>query len=255
MTADRQHDGARRVTIMVDTETHMMPALAREMARRAHDLVIANVADGLVDELVNLGAEVEVVPGELDLRRAGGVQQLVDAATARFGGFDSACVRPGAHKTGTILEATADDAQAMYEGNLLATFLALKELLPPLVAQGSGQVVINTSASGLRPAPAATLYSACRAGANMLVRCAALTVAPKGVAVNATGTYAMDYPGFIHDVGAQDPEVRKQVEATLPMRAFVEPEEAAHFVATLIDGKGTGQAAQFFSIDAGWAFE
>lgn len=39
------------------------------------------------------------------------------------------------------------------------------------------------------------------------------------------------------------------------MNRFVEPEQAAHFVATLIDGVGTGQTAQFFAIDNGWAFE
>lgn len=132
--------------------------------------------------------------------------------------------------------------------------MALSELLPPLVAQGSGQVVINTSASGKRPTPTAVLYSALRAGANMLVRNAALNVGGAGVTVNATGTYAMDYPSFLHDVGAdEDPNVRKQVENSLPMGKLVEPEEAAHFVATLIDGKGTAQTGQLFAIDAGWA--
>ena len=32
--------GKKRVVILVDTETHMMPALAKEMARRDHNLVI-----------------------------------------------------------------------------------------------------------------------------------------------------------------------------------------------------------------------
>ncbi len=150
---------------------------------------------------------------------------------------------------------TTDAAQKLYEGNLLSVVYALQTLLKPMMAQGSGQIVINTSASGLRPAPAGAMYSACRAGANMLVRNAALTAGPKGVTINATGTYAMDYPGFINDVGAQDPAVRKQVEATLPLGRFVEPAEAAHFVATLIDGVGTGQTAQFFAIDNGWAFQ
>ena len=57
-------------------------------------------------------------------------------------------------------------------------FYALQALLPPLVAQQSGQVVINTSASGLRPAAFASVYSACRAGANALVRCAGRPLPP-----------------------------------------------------------------------------
>jgi NAD(P)-dependent dehydrogenase (short-subunit alcohol dehydrogenase family) len=245
----------KRVCLLLDTQTHMMPELAKEMARRDHDLVIGNVKDGLPDELKKLGAQVEVVPGNIDMTKPDAIQSMVDAAQKRFGRVDSSCIRTGYHDTGDITQITTDDAQKLYEGNLLSAIYALQALLKPMMAQGSGQIVINTSASGLRAAPLGTMYSACRAGANMLVRNAALTAAPKGVTINATGTYAMDYPGFIDDVGAQDPTVRKQVEATLPLRRFVEPTEAAHFVATLIDGVGTGQTAQFFAIDNGWAFQ
>jgi NAD(P)-dependent dehydrogenase (short-subunit alcohol dehydrogenase family) len=247
--------GKKRVAILVDTQTHMMPALAREMVRRNHNLVIGNVAKGLADELKGMGAKVEVVPGNLDLSKASSVQKLVKAAQKRFGGFDSACIRTGVHGTGDIMNAKAEEFQIQYEGNMLSVLHALNALLPPLVAQGSGQVVINTSATGLRPALDGVLYSATRAGANSLVRSAGLGVANKGVTVNATGTYAMDYPSFIEDVGADDPKVRKQIEKLIPMQRFGKPEEAAHFVATLIDGKGTFQTGQFFAIDGGWAFE
>ena len=56
----------KRVVILADTQTHMMPALAREMARRDHDLVLGDAMDGLADELTALGAKVEVVPDTAD---------------------------------------------------------------------------------------------------------------------------------------------------------------------------------------------
>ncbi len=246
----------RRVAILADAQTHMMPALAREMARRGHDLVLGDAMDGLADELTSLGAKVEVVPDTADQTRADTIQKLVDRAKEAFGGFDAACIRTGVHGDGTILDSTPEDCQTQYEGNFRSVFYALQALLPPLVEQKSGQVVINTSASGLRPAAFASVYSAFRAGANALVRCAGQTVAPHGVTVNATGTYAMDYPSFLHDVGADtDPAKRKEVEQGVPMRRLCKPEEAAYFVATLIDGKGTFQTSQFFAIDGGWAFE
>ena len=245
----------KRVAILVDTETHMMPALAREMVRRNHNLVIGNAADGLADELKQMGGEIEVVSEHLDLAKSDAVQKLVDAANNRFGGFDSACIRTGAHGTGEILETTEEQCDAMYEGNFKQAYLALKSLVPPLIAKGSGQIVINTSSTSIRPVTFSPLYSAQRAAANTLVRVAALTYSPKGVAINATGTYAMDYPSFLEDTGATDPEVRKQIESKIPLRRLCKPEEAAHFVATLIDGVGTFQTGQFFSIDGGWAFE
>ena len=248
-------DNSKRVVLLADTVTHMMPALAREMARRNHNLVIGNPADGLEDELKGLGADVAVVPGVDDLTQPDAVQKLITAAQKRFGGFQAACIRTGTHKTGTILEATAADAQVLYEGNFLAPFYALKALLPPLVAQGNGQVVINTSATGLRPSIEGTVYSAMRAAANSLIRASALSVAGSGVTLNATGTYALDYPAFIKDIGASDPAVRKKAEASIPMGRFGRPEEVAHFVATLIDGVGTFQTAAFFPMGGGWTFE
>jgi NAD(P)-dependent dehydrogenase (short-subunit alcohol dehydrogenase family) len=198
---------------------------------------------------------VEVVPGAEDQTKEDTIQKLVDRARDAFGGFDSACIRTGVHGTGDILEATPEDCQIQYEGNFRSVFYALKALLPPLVDQKSGQVVINTSAAGLRPVSFAALYCATRAGANALVHAAGLAVAPHGVTVNATGTYAMNYESFLHDVGADtDPERLEAVKEAIPMQRLCEPEEAAHFVATLIDGKGTFQTSQFFAIDGGWSF-
>ena len=254
--ARKKKSGKRRVCLLLDTQTHMMPDLAKEMARRDHDLVIGQVKDGLPDELKKLGAQVEVVPGGLDITKPETFQTMVDAALKRFGQLDSACFRSGAHSNnGTIMEIKDADAQTFFEGNMMSVVYALQAFLKPMLAQGSGQIVINTSSSGLRPTPAGTMYSATRAGANMLVRNAALTAAAKGVVINATGTYALDYPSFYKDSGSSDPKVKKQWEATMPLGRFTTPREAAYFVASLIDGVGTGQTAQFFSIYNGWCFD
>jgi NAD(P)-dependent dehydrogenase (short-subunit alcohol dehydrogenase family) len=246
---------SRRVVILADAQTHMMPALAREMAQRDHDLVLGDAADGLADELAGMGATVEVVPDTADQTQPDTIQKLVDRASEAFGGFDSACIRTGIHGGGDVLTATAEDLDTQYAGNFRSVFYAIQALVPPLIEQRSGQVVINTSTGALRPQPFVALYCATRAGANALIRAAGLAAAPHGVTVNGTGTYGMDYPSFLHDVGADtDPAKRKEQEDMLPIRRLVQPEDAAHLVATLIDGKATGQTAQFFSIDGGWAF-
>ena len=246
----------RRVTILFDSWNHMMPALAREMVRRNHDLVLGDARDEeLVKELRKLGAKVEVVPGTEDQTNPETFQKLVDRAKEAFGGFDSACIRTGTHVNASVLTGEEKDLDTVYEGNLKTVFYALRALLPPLVAQESGQVVINTSAGAMRPQPPQALYCATRAAANALVRATGLEVAPHGVTVNATGTAGMEYPSYLHMVGAdKDPEKRKEAMAAFPMQRFIQAEDAASFVATLIDGTATGQTAQFFPIDAGWSF-
>ena len=253
--ADQHRSGKKRVCILFDSWNHMMPALAREMVRRDHDLVLGQARDKeLVEELRGMGAKVEVVEDTEDQTKLETFQKLVDRAQKAFGGFDSACIRTGTHVNASVLTGKEKDLDTVYEGNLKSVFYALQAVLPPLVAQKSGQVVINTSAGATRPQPFVALYCATRAAANALVRATALEVAPNGVTVNATGTAGMEYPSYLHMVGAdKDPEKAKEVAATFPMQRFVQPEDAASFVATLIDGTATGQTGQFYSIDAGFS--
>ena len=64
----------------------------------------------------------------------------------------------------------------------------------------------------------------------------------------------MEYPSYLQMVGAdKDPEKRKEAMEGFPMQRFIQPEDAASFVATLIDGRATGQTGQFYSIDAGFS--
>jgi NAD(P)-dependent dehydrogenase (short-subunit alcohol dehydrogenase family) len=255
VNAEEHPSGKRRVVILADSNTHMMPALALEMARRNHDFVLGDAKAGLADELRGMGAKVEVVPDTADQTKDDTIQKLVDRAIKVYGSFDSACIRTGTHGTGTIMDTTNEDCRLQYEGNFRSVWYALKALMPPLMKQGSGQIVINTSAAGARVQSWFALYGATRAGANELVHAAGLEAAPHGVTVNATGTYAMNYESFIHDVGGDtDPAKLQAVKDQLPIRRLVEPEDAAYFVAGLIDGKNTAMTAQFFPIDGGWSF-
>jgi NAD(P)-dependent dehydrogenase (short-subunit alcohol dehydrogenase family) len=253
--AKASDSGKRRVAILFDSWNHMMPALAREMVRRNHDLVLGQARDKeLVKELRATGARIEVVEDTEDQSKLETFQKLVDRAQEVFGGFNSACIRTGTHVNASVLTGNEKDLDTVYEGNLKSVFYALQAIVPPLVAQKSGQVVINTSAGAMRPQPPQALYCATRQAANGLVRATALEVAADGVTVNATGTAGMEYPGYMHMVGADtDPEKRKAAMAGFPMQRFIQPEDAASFVATLIDGTATGQTGQFYSIDAGFS--
>jgi len=253
--AQAKRTGKKRVTILFDSWDHMMPALAREMVRRDHDLVLGQAHDkDLVKELRGMGAKVEVVEDTEDQEKLATFQKLVDRANEAFGGFNSACIRTGHHVNASALTGTEKDLDAVYGGNIKSVFFALHAIVPPLVAQGSGQVVINTSAGATRPQPAQALYCATRQAANGLVRATGLEVAANGVTVNATGTAGMEYPSYMHMVGADEsPEKRQAAMDSFPMKRFVQPEDAASFVATLIDGTATGMTGQFYSIDAGFS--
>lgn len=244
---------SRRVAIITDANMHLGPDLARILASRQHDLVLGEPAPGLAEELVAQGTQVEAVYGVADLSAPGSIATLMEAAMARFGRIDAACVRTGKIVTGDFLEATIDDFHTLVSHNLEAVFHVLKALLKHMEKAGSGQVVIVTSATGARAQPRSALYSTTRAAANMLVKNAALSVAKRGVTVNAIGTNYLDYPGFLGVSGADDPEVRRAIEARVPIGRLGQPYEVAHFCASLLDGVNYFQTGQFFSLSGGWS--
>jgi NAD(P)-dependent dehydrogenase (short-subunit alcohol dehydrogenase family) len=248
-----------RTAVITDTQLNIGPYVARKMAALNYNLVIADVLEGLPEELLSLGAaDVVVVPGleqegPNNESKPGAIQKVVDAAMEKFGGFDSAFIRTALHEPpGNILETTAEGLFEHYEQNCLAVMYALQAVLPPLVEAGAGQVVVQTSATGEKPQPTMMAYSTMRAAANMMCRCAAMTVAANGVCVNVIGTNFMNYPGFRKSAGAEDPEVYQSILDTIPMRRLGETEEAAHFAMALLDGYNMYTTGNAFPVAGGF---
>jgi NAD(P)-dependent dehydrogenase (short-subunit alcohol dehydrogenase family) len=242
-----------RVALVSDAAGYVGPHLSRLLASRGHDLVVGDPAEGLVDELKALGSEVAVAEGVRDLAKPESAERLVATALDRFGRIDAAAAFTGRIVVGRFLRSTLEDMQAANRGCIEAPYSFLRAVVPVMVEQGEGQVLVFTSASGARPTPGAPLYSSARAGANMLVRNVAAEVAPKGVQVNAVGTNFMDFPEFLKASRAEDPEGRARVEAQVPMGRLGTLDELAHFSATFLDGTSRFATGQFVAFAGGWA--
>ena len=243
--------GNRRVVILFDSWNHMMPALAREMVRRNHDLVLGQARDqDLVKELRGMGAKVEVVEDTEDQSKLETFQKLVDRAQDAFGGFNSACIRTGTHVNASVLTGEEKDLDTVYEGNIKTVFHALRAVVPPLVEQKSGQVIINTSAGAMRPQPAQALYCATRAAANALVRATGLEVAAHGVTVNAIA------PGYVrtdNTQALQDDPVRSQsILERIPAGRWGDPDDFKGPIVFLASDASRYMHGTIMTVDGGW---
>jgi 3-oxoacyl-[acyl-carrier protein] reductase len=244
---------SRRIAIVSDASFYVGPDVCRLLAQRDHDLVVGDPADGLVDELTGLGATVEVVHGVRDLAKAEASEQLVRAGVDRFGRVDAAIAFTGRIVVGRFLRSTVDDLRTVLTGCVEAPYNFLKAVVPVMIEQGGGQVLVFTSAAGARPTPGAPLYSAARAGANHLVRNVADEVVGKGVQVNAIGTNFMDFPEFLAANRVTDDESRARVEAMVPMGRLGTLDELAHFSMAFVDGTSRFTTGQFVAFAGGWA--
>lgn len=243
----------RPVAIVANARFYVGPALARMLATRGFDLVLGDPDPALPAELGDLGAETWTADGVADLADPTAAARLVDLAMDAYGRYDSVVFFTGQIVTGRFLTSSGDDLAAAVAGCLEAPYRALRAFVPPLADAGRGQVLALTSAAGLRPTPNAPLYSAARAGANMLVRNVAAEVAGSGVQVNAVGTNYMDFDAFRAATGADDPEVRARIEAAVPMGRLGTMEEFAEFCGTFLDGTARFQTGQVIGFDGGWS--
>ena len=244
---------ARRIALVADVTSYVGPDLAREFARRGHDLVVGGASESFTQELRHLGAAVEVVPLERKALDAHAAEKLVAAGIARFGRLDAAVAFPGNIVSGKFMTSSLEDLQKIVVSCFEAPFHFLKAVAAPMVTQASGQIVLITSASGARPTPGAALYSSVRAGASMMAKNLAMEIAASGVQVNALGTNFMDFAEFHAANGTNDPARRARLEEMVPMKRMGTLGEFAAFAMAFLDGSSGFTTGQFVSYAGGWA--
>ena len=249
----------RRVALIAPAGSYVGPALARLLAARQYDLVLASPSAGLAEELRAQGTAVEVVGEEDDGAPTMGSfgidigPRLVDAAGARFGTFHSAFFSSGRIALGKFTRMSTDDLQAAFHGNVELPFAFAQAVLPTLVAQSDGQLLVATSATALRPTTSASVYAATRSAATILLQSAALEVAASNVQLNVVGTNFMDFPEFLRGNRVETSEDRVRVESMVPMKRLGTMTEFAAFCATFLDGSSRFATGQFFPYAGGWA--
>lgn len=249
----------RRVALIAPAGSYVGPALARLLAQRGYDLVLSSPAPGLAEHVTELGASVVIVGAAGDGPPTMGAfpddigQQMVEAALDRFGTYHSAFFSSGRIALGKFARMEIDDLRGAFQGNVELPFRFAQAVLPQLVKQSDGQMLVATSATALRPTTSASVYAATRSAATILLQSAALEIAHTGVQLNVVGTNFMDFPEFLRGNRVETPEDRARVENLVPMKRLGTMEEFASFCATFLDASSRFATAQFFPYAGGWA--
>ena len=115
--------------------------------------------------------------------------------------------------------------QASVNGNLTATFLTIKSVLPGMKQRRAGNIITISSAAARRPHPQSPIpYAAAKAGIQMLTQHLAAQVGPLGIRVNCIA------PETIMTERNQEriPDLQKQALVDMhPIRRLGTPEDVA----------------------------
>jgi NAD(P)-dependent dehydrogenase (short-subunit alcohol dehydrogenase family) len=119
----------------------------------------------------------------LDVRDRDAVVAAADEVAARHGGIGAVVYAAGTARVTPILEIAPREWDLVVGVNLTGAFHAIQATVPHIPEGGS--VTVISSIDSARPVFGLGHYCAAKAGAEALVRSAALELGPRGVRVNA----------------------------------------------------------------------
>jgi short-subunit dehydrogenase len=135
--------------------------LARQFAENGFDVLINAEDDRLhaaAEELGGTGAEILVA--QADLATPEGVEFLVSAVQAAGRPVDALALNAGVGNGGAFLDIPWVDEERLIAVNVGSTVHLAKQLLPAMVARGSGRVLFTASIASTMPGPYYATYAA-----------------------------------------------------------------------------------------------
>ncbi len=160
-------------------------ATAHRFAQEGAAVIVADLIDpsGVARELVDAGGRALAV--EADVTSAESLAAAVEAGLGAFGRIDVLFANAGIAGLGTTLECDPNDWSRVIDVNLTGAWLTMRAVLPTMIAQGSGSIILQASVAGIIGVRGIASYSASKAGVIGLARSTAVEVAASGIRVNA----------------------------------------------------------------------
>lgn len=159
-------------------------AIAQVFIAEGAQVALADIDLARAEEsAAELGAHAIAV--ELDVRAFQQAQSAVDRIVQVFGRLDILVNNAGIVKKGWCVDLPEETWDEVLDINLKGTFLCSKAVLPSMIAQSSGRILVVASIAGKLGQATDTSYSASKFGQIGFVQALALEVARYNILVNA----------------------------------------------------------------------
>ncbi|RKU17301.1 short-chain dehydrogenase [Candidatus Poribacteria bacterium] len=183
-----------KVVVVTGASKGIGKAIASAFAAAGAKVVLAartrETLEQVAAELRESGAEAVAVP--TDVTDVDAVQQLIEQALNAYQRVDILVNNAGIGYFGPVVDFAPDDWDAVLNSNLKAVYLCAKYALPPMLAQGSGQIINVLSIAAKVAFEASAAYCAAKAGALALTKVLAAEVRQQNIRVTAV------LPGSVH---------------------------------------------------------
>ena len=236
-----------RVCLVTGGAQGIGEACARRFAREGAKVVIADIDDERGEALA---AELGGLYVHCDVGDKAQVEALVAQSLSAHGRIEVLVNNAGVFKAADFLEVTEADFDAVLRINLKGAFLVGQAVARVMAAAGKGSIVNMSSVNGTLAIPTIASYNVSKGGINQLTRVMALSLADKGVRVNAVapGTIATELAA--RAVLTSD-EAKAKIMSRTPMKRLGEPSEIADAVAYLASDAASYITGEIVVVDGG----
>jgi NAD(P)-dependent dehydrogenase (short-subunit alcohol dehydrogenase family) len=188
--------------------------------------------------------------GVADQSQRGGGDQIAAAALKKFGRVDVLVNNAGIFRAAEFLDIAEADWDAVIDVNLKGAFLVGQAVAREMAKSGGGAIVNMSSVNGVTAIPSIASYNASKGGIDQLTRVMALSLADRGVRVNAVA------PGTIATELAQkavlgSAEAAARIMSRTPLRRLGQPAEVASVCAFLASDAASYMTGEVVYVDGG----
>ena len=191
-----------------------------------------------------------------DVRDGAAMAAAVEKTIATFGHIDILVCNAGIADMALTWDITEEWWDMMLDVNLKGYWLAVKYVVPRMLAQGTGgSIVMTSSVAGLRGEPGMAHYCASKWGVVGLANSLAHELAPHHITVNTLHPTAVDTDIITGMAQAADMATEDLVEFirhgnALPVK-LIDVEDVAKAALWLVSGEARYVTGQKLNIDAG----
>lgn len=220
-----------KVAIITGAASGIGLATAHVFAAEGARVVLADIDAGRTE---TAGAAVAQAGGEtlavrVDVTDRESVDAMVAATLARFGRIDCLVNNAGITKDSRLVKMTEQQFDSVMSVNLKGVFHCTQAVVPTMLEQESGVILIASSVVGLYGNFGQTNYAATKAGVIGFAKTWGRELGPKGIRTVAV------CPGFVATpiLETIPPAVMQKMVDKVPMGRLGQPEEIARVYAFL----------------------
>jgi SDR family mycofactocin-dependent oxidoreductase len=188
--------------------------------------------------VAELGRRCLALP--VDVRDSGQVDGGVERALDAFGRIDIALANAGIVSIAPLVDVTDAAWDEMVATNLTGVFTTLRAVVPPMLAQRWGRIVVTASMGGRMGIKGQSAYNATKWGVIGLAKSLALEVANDGITVNVVCPCTVRTPMVQPDPDAEVPEdfVRQMTRGNPIAQPWIEAADVTRAVMYLVSDPG-----------------